>query len=93
MGNVTEEGKDCFNIPQELDANRFIGENLVEINCSGCHQQTKVGRKFSCVRTETAKDPMFFTPEDFSDQDIAHITAYFMRFSTISCPEDACVPR
>ena len=93
-GNVNNpEGYDCFEIPNELEANLNIGLTIAENNCFGCHgfgfpsSFAEVnGRKFNYIRDAISASPMFFSEIEIPDEDLAHLTAYINRFNGNSCP-------
>lgn len=79
QGNMSSRGRQLLGIPANLESNIFIGKNVFEYHCTGCHN-AQVNRTFPMYRSRTSDAPMFFTEELLPDEDLAHLTAYLNRF-------------
>lgn len=80
FGNVTPAGKIAFEIPLHLSATISGGRAVYESMCSECHGE-RLNYHFPILRTRTALEPMFFSIEELTDQDVADLTAFFNRFN------------
>jgi len=78
-GNVTEQGRILFEIPQGLPANILTGRDIWNATCT-CHTEAgRRNRSFSDYRQATALPPMFFNSTSLVDGDLAQITAFLNR--------------
>ncbi|MCB0355018.1 MAG: cytochrome c [Bdellovibrionales bacterium] len=75
QGNVTALGYDVFEIPAELSANAFLGQDVFEQTCAGCHEK-RTRLTFPELRERISEEPMYFTEDEVPDEDLANLFAY-----------------
>jgi hypothetical protein len=80
-GAVKEAGKIKFEIPLEIDANLFRGEQDTPSTCS-CHGKGNPipqNLTFPVYREKTSQEPMLFNENSLTDEDLADIVAWLNR--------------
>lgn len=80
-GDVTSAGKTIFGIPQNLAANKFTGQGILQNRCLGCHNENGQFSSFDYLRQKIAEPPMSFTQTTLPDEELAHLIAWLNRFN------------
>ncbi len=74
-GDVTPLGTQTFEIPTGIQANAFTGQTTFNAYCTGCHEK-RSRPTFTLLRQAVSQEPMYYTADYLSDEDLADITAY-----------------
>lgn len=80
-GELTELGRETFEIPNGLAANVNDGQLVWRAYCQGCHEE-RPRATFSELRLAISLEPMYYTEELLPDSELAQIMAYLSRFRT-----------
>ncbi|MCB0330610.1 MAG: cytochrome c [Bdellovibrionales bacterium] len=80
-GDVTPLGKTEFQIPAGINANAFTGQAVYQMTCTGCHEK-RSRPTMPILRVTIAQEPMYYTSDVLSDQDLADLTAYLNIYRT-----------
>lgn len=80
LGNVTERGKQIFEIPSYLSANQLRGRTAsISYSCDGCHVE-RGGYSFTMLSTGTSQPPM--NTFGITEQELADLAAWLNRGRT-----------
>lgn len=92
-GDVTTDGKECFKIPADINANVFRGEIEIRDRCVSCHgmnlfavpETLLYDRSFVYVRDKTRISPMNQDEISLPNQALADIVAYLNASRSTGC--------